>query len=506
VARFPGHLFWKNQHGVYLGCNLEQAVSVGLNSREELVGKTDFDIVDHAEATRLRELDFQVMSTGETYISEEDVELLGEQKVFISKKAPLRNLTGDVIGVIGTSVDISQQKMTEQALRGAMEKAELANQAKNEFIANMSHDLRTPLSGIQALAENMQVATDDPEMVYNSRLLLNASADLLALIDSILEVVRIDANVFDCPDKDFRLQPLLENSINIIMPKIHEKQINFNFQLDEALPKVLYGQPLMLQRIIMNLLGNALKFTEKSGIIDLIVSLESLNKNNCEIQFIVRDTGIGIPEDKLDIIFEKFSRISESFKGQYKGTGVGLYMVKQYIDRMSASISVSSRENNGTKFTCQIPFVISQDDSTGTESEEKVPGIIQGNAFANANILLVEDNIIAQHSQATKFKALGCHVEIAENGVVALELFKKRHFDLLIIDLGLPDMDGWSLARRFRIDTTNPNSLLPIIILTAHADPKEMLKANKDEFSSVIIKRKPLMTADAEALLHQYKV
>lgn len=508
VARFPGHLFWKNRQGIYLGCNREQALSVGLTCPEDLIGKTDFDIVVELEAQRLRQRDLQVMESGETYISEETVVLKNEEKIFISKKAPLRNLEGDVVGVIGTSVDITQQKITEASLRDAMQKAEVASQAKNEFIANMSHDLRTPLSGIQALAETIRLESKDPKLIYNMDLLLNASGDLLKLIDSIMDVVRVDANaVADKQSTEFRLSPLITNSVNIIMPKVHEKQIDFKLYYDDQIPETLVGQSLMLQRIIINLLSNALKFTERGGQIEFNITVSSVQGQQYILSFEVKDTGIGIPEDKIDVIFDKFSRISESFKGKYRGTGVGLYMVKQYIDRMGGLISVKSREKQGTTFICQLPFEMGQATVEVARKQCQLSKTVldkQAN-FNKLHILLVEDNIIAQYSQATKFKLLGCQVIIAATAQQATHFFKKDKFDLLVIDLGLPDLDGWSLARRFRVDRSNPNSLVPIVILTAHVNPKDVIADTKG-IANVVFRRKPLLLDTAEQLLRDYTI
>lgn len=489
---------------------MEQALSVGLACPQELIGKTDFDIVISEEAQRLRQLDEQVMQSGETYISEEAVILKGQNKVFISKKAPLRNNDGDVIGVIGTSIDITEQKKIEASLREAMQRAEIANQAKNEFIANMSHDLRTPLSGIQALSETIRAqAGQNPELTYNADLLLTASADLLQLVDSIMDVVRIDANSPESQRvSEFRLHPLITNSINIIMPKVYEKQLNFELHYDKQIPVVLIGHSLMLQRIVMNLLSNALKFTERHGRVDFTISIDSRDDEQCTLNFEIKDTGIGIPESKMDMIFEKFSRLTESFKGQYKGTGVGLYLVKQYIDRMGGLIRVSSVENQGTTFSCQIPFKIGQ--STvhiiqPTLVAETKPVSSPKTFVEKCHILLVEDNVIAQHSQVAKFKSLGCQVTVAPTAQEAHDLFKKEKFDLLVLDLGLPDLDGWSLARRFRVDRTNPNSLLPIVILTAHAKPEEVID-DQVNVSGVIFRRKPLLLGDAEQLIQEYAV
>ncbi len=501
ISRFPGHLFWKDKYGVYLGCNLEQALSFGFKSVDEVIGKSDFDIFPLGEARRLWAVDQHVMKAVVPYSIEETATMHGEEKTFISKKTPLRNLNGDIIGVIGTCLDITEQKRTEIALRDAMQKAQQANVAKNEFIANMSHDLRTPLSGIQALAESMRMTTQDPQLIENTGLLLDASRDLLQLVDSILDVIRVDANVNTRLDREFKLKSLVMNSVNIVQPKIQEKNIHFTLQYDDAVPAVVIGQPLMLQRVLMNLLSNALKFTPDGGEVGLSITVESNPTSNCMLVMEVKDTGIGIPEDKLGVIFDKFSRVSASFKGQYEGTGVGLYMVKQYIEQMHGTVTVESCEHQGTTFTCRIPVTVSKnniaeqavvDDSMETAVYKQYPNVV---------ILLVEDSPIAQQSQSAKFKSLGCSVQIAATAHEAWILFQNNQFDLLVVDLGLPDSDGWSLVRRFRDERSNPNSLVPIIILTAHAQEDAILSQNKDNAIPVIFKRKPLMLADAAELL-----
>lgn len=504
IARFPGHVFWKDCRGVYCGCNAELALSIGLKSIDDLVGKTDFDIVSQDEANRLRDIDLYVIETGETHIVEEAVILQGESRVYVSKKAPLRNAAGQVVGVIGTAVDITKRKQAEKAMLEAMQASEHANQVKDEFIANMSHDLRTPLSGIQALAENMQLLNNDPILANDISMMLNASADLLRLIDSILDVVRTDAGVYACVEHPFRLLPLVINSINIMLPKIKEKQLDFTYDCDEALPQNLIGQSLMLQRIILNILGNAIKFTDQAGKVKLSLKLESKTAEKCIILLKVEDSGIGIPLDKIDTIFEKFSRISESFRGQYKGTGVGLYMVKQYIDKMGGVISVSSDEKSGTTFSCSIPFSFSDEAVQGGLPQQMVQS--PDKQYRDVNVLLVEDNIIAQHSQSAKFQTMGCSVDIAGNAKMALELFKQKKFNLLVVDLGLPDLDGWALARAFRASHSNPNSLAPILVLTAHADINDVSEKYADELSTVIFRRKPLMLEDVKSVLHMFIV
>lgn len=504
VARFPGNLFWKSKEGVYLGCNLEQAISFGFNRIDEIVGKTDLILFGPAEAKRIQQVDELVMRRTDPYIVEESVTIHGEENFFISKKSALHNAQGIVVGTIGIAINITERRRMENALLETTGKLERANEAKNEFISNMSHDLRTPLSGIQSLAETIHSETQDPRLLHQMELLLDASADLLKLVDGILDVIRIDAKADEERDREFNLRTVINNLTHILMPKVKEKGIDFQVNYDKKLPEFLWGQPLMLQRVMINLLSNSLKFTETEGQITLSLTAANMNPEECLILITISDTGIGIPKEKMDMIFDKFARISRSFKGQYKGTGVGLYMVKKYMDAMGGIISVDSVENEGTTFTCRIPLTIGTGSTIERSDQEEDQTLTADRSYDHLAILLVEDNPIAQHSQALKFESLGCSVEVAGTGKRARALFDHQRFDLLIVDLGLPDTDGLELAAYFRSQTVNSNSLSPIVILTAHADERSVLMQNEKENLSVIFKRKPLMLADAKMLLNKY--
>ncbi|PHQ80425.1 MAG: hypothetical protein COB66_04830, partial [Coxiella sp. (in: Bacteria)] len=451
LAEFPGHLYWKDCDGHYLGANLEQAKSLGFHSAREIIDKTDADLIWGEQATELRRMDEEIMASGKPYVLEESVTTSeGKGRTYISKKAPLHNLDGVVVGIIGTSIDITAQKDIEEALRNEKLKAEQASQVKSEFIANMSHDLRTPLSGIQSLAEDILGKTNDASIAQDATYLLEASGDLLVLIDAILNVVRIDSASEDSTSQVFNLQKLINNSVNIMMPKVLEKAINFELHYATDLPITIIGQHLLLQRVIMNLLSNALKFTEPKGNVSLAVELLETNESSCRIRIEVKDTGIGIPSDKLDFIFEKFNRLSASFREQHKGTGVGLYMVKRYVEQMEGRVNVQSREQEGTTFCVDIPFTLSEQTPPVACATDANDPLAQQKSYAGTNILIVEDNVIAQRSQGSKFTQLDCDVKIADTAKKAIQLFKEYRFDLLILDVGLPDMAGWALAQRFR--------------------------------------------------------
>ena len=502
IGHFPGNLYWKDVNGVYQECNKELLDCFGLQFRDQLVGKTDFDVLESEEAERLRAIDAHVMATGETQICEEPVFLHGEERTFFSKKAALYNKKGVVIGIIGTSVDITLQKQAEEALRCAKIKAEQASQVKSEFIANMSHDLRTPLSGMQALAEDIILQTKDGSVSENASLLLQASRDLLNLIDDVLQVSRLDSGQEKLSLASFMLRPMIHNTLGIMKPKALERSITLTLTYDEQLPTHVIGDRLVLQRILVNLLSNALKFTAEKGFVDVFIKLNHIDDCRCYIDFIVEDTGIGIAADKIDLIFEKFSRLSSSFQGQYTGSGMGLYMVKHYVEQMGGEVDVISQEGLGSRFHCTIPFELSlaipdtQHDLPESlcEPEEKhVP---------RRCVLLVEDNKIVQHSQINKLREANCEVMLAENAVEALSCFAQCEFDILIVDLGLPDMDGLTLIKTFRSKHDNPNHLLPMILLTAHATEADLARSELVGVTELFIK--PLMTDRLKQLLRDY--
>ena len=501
VEYFPGHLYWKDADGVCRGCNQEILRYFGYKSSDELIGKTDYDLLSAVEADALRAIDLHVMQSGEPCIREEPVILDGEVRTFLSKKIPLRNKQGVVTGVLGTSLDITFQKNIEEKLRFEKMRAEQASQVKSEFIANMSHDLRTPLSGMQALAEDIILQTKDDSVSENASLLLQASHDLLNLIDDILQVSRLDSGQEKVHSVSFMLAPLIQNTLSIMKPKALEKSIKLTLAYDDQLPAQVMGPHLVLQRILVNLLSNALKFTAEKGVVDIIIKLNRIEGSQCYIDFIVDDTGIGIAADKLDIIFEKFSRVAASFQGQYSGAGMGLYMVKHYVEQMGGEIDVVSQEGLGSRFHCTIPLELS---SAMLDVQQALPAssMLPAERIETVHVLLIEDNKIVQHSQINKLRDANCDVILAENAAEALACFEQCKFDILIVDLGLPDMDGLTLIKTFRSKHDNPNHLLPMILLTAHATEADLAKSELVGVTELLIK--PLMTDRLKKLLRDY--
>jgi len=323
-----------------------------------VIGKTDEDFFDDETTHRYRVHDEEVLKTGKEVVQEETVTLPnGEQLIQLSLKRPLRNSKGDIIGVIGNTVDITHLKKVEADLRLAKEKAERADKAKLEFIRNMEHDIRTPFNGIWMLAELLAEAETDSEKKESLEMIAGAGKELLDLCEGILDFARMQTGALPVLEQKFNFAEMIEKISKIEMPALKNKALAFNLHYDPSIPKWLVGDTHRLSRILINLLSNAIKFTHQ-GQITLTARLAKLDdeKNNAIIHFSIEDTGIGMSAEHQAFIYEKFTRLTPSNTGHYKGLGLGLCAVKQFMTELSGEIEVTSEAGKGTIFTCTIPL------------------------------------------------------------------------------------------------------------------------------------------------------
>lgn len=363
IAAMPGHVYWKDKDGVYLGSNDRNAQIAGLALGTELVGKTDYDLPWKDQADKLREADIAVMKGGKPLITEESGFIAGEQYITVlSHKAPLFDKKMRIIGTVGTSLDISELKRTQAALHDAKEKAEAANQAKSEFIANMSHDIRTPFSGILSLTQYLEKQETDPEKKEYMKLIVDTAQGLLNLLNEVLEITEVESGNHAVTFEKFSLPAVVQEIVAIMRTGIRQKGLNLVYEYPKDIPQNYIGDRLRMHRILLNIASNSLKFTDK-GVIAIEVGLHEIYGNDIVIKLAIMDTGIGIPEDKFDAIFEKFTRLGLSHQGLYKGTGLGLGIVKQYLNDLKGTIKVQSKLGKGTTFTCFIPLKIAAEET-----------------------------------------------------------------------------------------------------------------------------------------------
>lgn len=362
IENLPGSIYWKDKNGVYLGRNTysqEKMQSSNLesnNGRDVVIGKTDYEFFSKEVADQYRKHDLEVMQTQTELSLEEPITLPnGKTIIQLSTKKPLYNEQGEIDGIVGNTVDITYLKKIEAELRQAKEKSEQANLIKTEFMRNMEHDIRTPFCGVWGIANYLwERETDLQKKEYLNDITLCAK-ELLDYCNGILDFSKIELGMLAILDKKFSLEDLINSAIMIEMPAAKQKKLELIKKYDKNIPSILIGDRYRLSRTLINLLSNAIKFTEE-GYVALEIALINKTDRTVLIRFIVKDTGIGIPDEKKEYIFEKFSRLSPSNQGFYKGIGLGLRIVKQFMHEMNGEIDLISEIGKGTQFVCTIPF------------------------------------------------------------------------------------------------------------------------------------------------------
>ena len=355
----PGFIFWKDQHSVYLGCNLNYAKLVGLRSCEEIIGKTDHELNWQPTGHSAEEFiqGDQDTLNGHPITNQEETLVLpdGKKRVTLVSKLPIIDDHHQVLGIVGYFSDITALKQKERELRQAKQQADAANQAKSAFITNISHDMRTPLSGIIGMAQQLAERLHHESDKIIAQDLIQSSQVLLNLLNQVIEFSRHEAGDLPVYEKRFNLQELVDHIVRLVKPSIQEKNLDFHIEYDAKIPSTLIGDPVRIQRILLNLVSNAIKFTAQGSVV-LRLRLIQRRHRRLVIQFEVQDTGIGIPPDKQTLIFTRFERLHPAYQGRYPGFGLGLALVKQFITELDGEISVTSVENQGTSFTLLVPL------------------------------------------------------------------------------------------------------------------------------------------------------
>jgi PAS domain S-box-containing protein len=363
-------------------------------------------------------------------------------------------------GLILDCRDITQRKKdAEELLR--------AQKAKEQFLANISHEIRTPINGIAGMAALLSKDPTPDEKVTYLNAIKSAAENLKVIINDILDLASIDSGKLKFESIGFALKDLLVSLIDTFSVQAKEKGIDLQLEVAGEADQILIGDPVRLNQILINLISNAVKFTH-NGSIKIRCSVEKAFQKKKHIRFDVIDTGIGIPHDKLSTIFESFSQADASVTRKYGGTGLGLTIVKQLVELQNGTIRVESVEDKGSMFSVVIPYLVG---STSDIIHDTMSASQRGfykNKFKNLNVLLVEDNDINRLYANSILKNWECNIEMAENGYVALEKIKNRYFDIILMDIQMPVMDGFEATKAIRQGEL-PKSTVPIIALTANA-------------------------------------
>lgn len=394
---------------------------------------------------------------------------------------PIRNNEGKISGVAVFSQDITIRKKAEEQLIQAKAAAEQASKAKSEFLSNMSHEIRTPMNAIVGLTDLLM--NENPNAPYYEKMTaIKYSADnLLRIINDILDFSKIDAGKLVVEESHFDLQTLIDEMMRALKPIAADKGLEFNATIAPDVPLQLLGDRVRLSQILVNLAGNALKFTSR-GRVDITVNVVSKTKDKASLQFDIVDTGIGIPKEKIDTIFEIFTQAHSNRK--FGGTGLGLAISKRLTEMQNGSISVESRPGMGSTFTVVIPYKLADKKAF---TEKKKSGSEAPN-FKGIRILVVEDNAMNRFLAGQILNAWRVTVDMAEDGLEAIKKLEENNYDLVLMDLQMPRMDGFEASDYIRNKMPEPASGVPIVVLTADVMPETRERALQLGISRFITK------------------
>ena len=391
----------------------------------------------------------------------------GEIRWWAISGAPNYDDQGNLLGSVGIHLDITDQKKLEEELKLQRAKALEASKAKEVFLANMSHEIRTPLNAIIGFLRELKragVSGSQQEFLDYS---YNASQHLLSIINNILDISKIESGEMLLENKNFSLKESIENVITILKPKAREKGLMLTTSFSDKLYPVFKGDPSKIEQVLYNILGNALKFTNQGKIaVDCKVLQDLPHQQTFSI--VITDTGIGMSEEYVRSIFKKFNQEDSSISRKYGGTGLGMSITKELIHLMKGEIDVKSEKNVGTSITIQLVLHKGNEKLNRDVSAEKQHIVLDG-----IRVLLVEDNELNQLVAENSLKHYNCLVTKADNGRIAVELLEKEQFDIILMDIQMPEMDGIEATQILREKMVVKT---PIIALTANAFKSEIDK------------------------------
>ncbi len=375
-----------------------------------------------------------------------------------------------------------RNRQHQTILKQEKELAEQSAQYKSQFLANISHEIRTPMNAIIGLSNLMNDTELTAKQQEYTGAIHQSSKNLLSIINDLLDHAKIESGKFTFNNKPFDLEVSINQLYNTLIFKAKEKGLVFGTKIDEDVPKQLVGDSVRLQQILLNLTGNALKFTEKGEVLVNVHKIEE-QEGRVELLFTVSDTGVGIPKEKLEMIFESFKQADEEVFAKYGGTGLGLSIAKELVEQQGGALKIKSKVGKGTILEFNLPFEIAEI----SEPQKVTP--IGSFDFEDLNILLVEDTYFNQMLalELLKNKIEGVQIDVADNGKIALEKLESNNYDLILMDVKMPVMDGFEATSAIR-KMKNEKRKIPILALTANAVPEQLEKCKAVGMNDIVTK------------------
>ncbi|PKF62499.1 hybrid sensor histidine kinase/response regulator [Psychromonas sp. psych-6C06] len=406
----------------------------------------------------------------------------------------VKDESGETSHYIAHFMDISEQKNNEENLRKARLEAEASNESKSRFLASMSHEIRTPMNAVLGILDLLK----DTQLTEKQLTLISTARDsgelLMTIINDILDFTKMDIDEKVLQLSVFDLHRLLNNCTSLLKHLADKKALNLRIEQSSDLPQFVQGDPDRIQQILINLINNAIKFTEQ-GEVSIIASLDSEIDGKFILRIKINDTGIGIAQDNQAILFEEFTMVDQSHSRRYEGTGLGLAICKRLITLMNGEIKVCSELGKGSSFE----FTIMLDKADENNIQQTIERVKPQKPRSNIRLLLAEDNLANQMVIKSILEFSGLQVDVVNNGYEALQAVQKSEYDIVLMDISMPEMDGMSATKAIRA-LSSPVSQLPIIALTAHTlsgDKERFIEAGMNDYLSKPINRSATLSCIA---------
>jgi PAS domain S-box-containing protein len=469
MDHLPHNIYFKDERSRFIRINRALATCFGLSDPSEALNKTDRDFFTSSHADQAFVDEQEIIRTGRPVIDKEEEETWsdGHTTWATTTKMPLYDEAGRIVGTFGVSRDITEQKLAAVALENAVEAAEAANHAKSAFLANMSHEIRTPLNAVIGMTElvlNTELAPQQREFLTAVR---DSGEALLSVINDILDFSKIEAGKLVLDPKKFDLRESLGDTMKSFAIRAHQQGLELACQIHPDVPRMVVGDYHRLRQIIVNLVGNAVKFTERGEVV-MEVACEDVSGDEATLHFTITDTGIGIPEEKLTSIFDVFEQADVSLTRRHGGTGLGLAIAMRLATMMGGSVRVESELGQGSRFHFTVRLKLAQVDDS--EDVVIVPSCLHG-----LEVLVVDDNATNRRILAELLISWHMKPMLAGSALEAVDLLQRAYqdgspFRLVLTDAHMPNTDGFTLTKQIKSESNFAN---PIVIMLTSGDRVE---------------------------------